>query len=88
VIDARRAEGFAEGHIPGALHAPYKDISAQSTASWDKSALYVTYCSSVTCNASSKAAAALAGLGFKVKELVGGIQSWKEKGHPVEGGKA
>jgi rhodanese-related sulfurtransferase len=83
VIDARRAEGFAEGHIPGALNFTAKDINAQSTSGWDKDALYVTYCGGLTCRASAKAAIKLAGLGFKVKEIPGGIKDWQAKGHAV-----
>jgi rhodanese-related sulfurtransferase len=84
VIDARRAEGFAAGHIPGALNVPAKDITAEATAHWDRDALYVTYCGGLTCNASTKAAEKLAGLGFRVKELTGGIKAWTDKGHSVQ----
>jgi rhodanese-related sulfurtransferase len=80
VIDARRAEGFAEGHIPGALNFTAKDINAQSTAGWDKGALYVTYCGGLTCRASAKTAIKLAGLGFTVKELPGGVKDWTDRG--------
>lgn len=83
VVDARRAEAYAEGHIPGARNITAKDVNAQSTASWDRDALYVTYCGGLTCRASAKTALKLASLGFKVKELPGGIQDWKEKGQEV-----
>jgi rhodanese-related sulfurtransferase len=36
-------------------------------------ALYVTYCDGIGCNASTKGALKLAELGYKVKELMGGI---------------
>jgi rhodanese-related sulfurtransferase len=48
--------------------------------------VYVTYCSGVGCNASAKAAAKLAKLGFKVKERIGGLQWWKEQGYSTEKG--
>jgi rhodanese-related sulfurtransferase len=84
VVDARGAEAFAKGHIPGAINLPAKLITPESTAGFDKHALYVSYCGSVTCRASTRAAEKLAGLGFQVKELLGGIETWQEKGFAVE----
>jgi len=44
----------------------------------------VTYCDGVFCNASTKAAARLAALGFRVKEMLDGMNGWKAEGYPVE----
>jgi len=37
----------------------------------------------IGCNASTKGAYQLARLGFRVKELLGGIDWWRRDGHPV-----
>jgi rhodanese-related sulfurtransferase len=83
LVDARSEAAFAHEHIPQATNHPHRKISQQSTASCDRSALYVAYCDGVGCNASTKAALKLAELGFQVKELIGGIEWWKRDGYPV-----
>jgi len=87
VVDARRAASYERGHIPGALNLYHADINAQSTAAWSKEDLYVTVCTGVGCNASTKAALNLAALGFKVKELIGGMKEWEAEGFDVALGK-
>jgi rhodanese-related sulfurtransferase len=86
LVDARNAEAFAEAHIPGSIHLNAKDITAAAVASFDKNAVYVTYCGGPACNASTKAAEKLAGFGFKVKEFSGGLPKWQEKGYSVQTG--
>ncbi len=84
VIDARSAEAYKREHIPGAVNFSYKTInkdSAQSRLNYDT--LYVTYCDGIGCNASTKGALKLAELGYKVKELIGGIDWWKRDQYPT-----
>ena len=84
VIDARSPEAFAEGHIPGAINFPHRTMNEDSTANLDREALYVTYCDGIGCNASTKGALNMARLGFRVKELMGGLDWWKRDGYPIE----
>ena len=84
VIDARSPEAFAEGHIPGAVSFPHRTMNADSTADLDRDTLYVTYCDGIGCNASTKGALNMARLGFRVKELMGGLDWWKRDGYPIE----
>lgn len=86
LVDARDAESFAKGHIPGSINLNAKDITTAAVASLDKNAVYVTYCGGPACNASTKTAEKLAGLGFKVKEFSGGLPKWQEKGYSVQTG--
>ncbi|MEW5787071.1 MAG: rhodanese-like domain-containing protein [Pseudomonadota bacterium] len=86
VIDARSPEAYAAGHIPGALSLPHRAMDAASTAGLDRQALIVTYCDGIGCNASTKGALNMARLGFRVKELMGGLDWWRRDGHPLEGG--
>ncbi len=84
VIDARSPEAFAEAHIPGAISFPHRTMNEDSTANLDRDALYVTYCDGIGCNASTKGALNMARLGFRVKELMGGLDWWKRDGYPIE----
>lgn len=85
VIDARSPQAYAAEHIPGALSLPHRTMDATTTAHLDRSALVVTYCDGIGCNASTKGALNMARLGFRVKELIGGLDWWKRDGHPTEG---
>lgn len=83
VVDVRSPSAYAAGHIPGAVNIPHRSMSAESTSALDKSALVVAYCDGIGCNASTKGALAMTKLGFKVKELLGGLDWWKRDGHPT-----
>ena len=85
VVDGRSAEAYAREHVPGALNLPHREINAQSTASLDRSKLYVCYCDGIGCNASTKTAFKLLMLGFEVRELIGGLDWWKRDGYATEG---
>lgn len=85
VLDVRSAADYQVCHVPGALHLPHRQISAETTAGFDRNATLVTYCWGPACNAATKAAARLAGLGFRVKEMIGGLEYWRHEGCPVEG---
>ena len=85
VVDTRGAEAYQASHIPGAVNLPHAAIDERVAAGLDADALYVTYCWGPACNASTKGAAALASLGFQVKELLGGLSAWQAEGYSVEG---
>ncbi|MFD5764888.1 rhodanese-like domain-containing protein [Streptomyces sp. NPDC127049] len=85
VVDGRSSESYAAGHIPGAVSIPHRSISQDSLAGLSRAPLYVTYCDGIGCNASTKTAIKLATAGFRVKELIGGLDWWKRDGHPIEG---
>ncbi|MEL7123303.1 MAG: rhodanese-like domain-containing protein [Bacteroidota bacterium] len=84
-IDARQAFGYEKEHIPTAINLPHRDMTFETTKHLDKSKIYVCYCDGIGCNASTKAALKMAKLGFKVKELMGGIEWWKFDGYATEG---
>src|SRR5215469_2046874 len=83
VIDARSREAYVAGHIPGAVSFPHRQMSAETAASLDRSKIYVVYCDGIGCNAWTKGAYKLARLGFRTKELLGGLDWWRRDGHPV-----
>jgi rhodanese-related sulfurtransferase len=84
VVDARTPETFARGDLPNAINLPHRTIDTTTTASLPRDKVIVTYCDGVFCNASTKAAAKLTALGFKVKEMLDGMEGWRKEGYPVE----
>ncbi|QHI34670.1 Thiosulfate sulfurtransferase GlpE [Kordia antarctica] len=86
-VDARQDFGFESEHIPTAINLPHRLMTEESTKHLDKSKTYVCYCDGIGCNASTKGALKMTKLGFKVKELMGGIEWWKFDGYATEGTK-
>jgi rhodanese-related sulfurtransferase len=83
VIDARSRDAYAAAHIPGAVSLPHREMTRETTARLDRGKVYVVYCDGIGCNASTKGAYQLASLGFRVKELLGGLDWWRRDGHPI-----
>jgi rhodanese-related sulfurtransferase len=84
-VDTRRVKSYNKEHIPGALSLPHREINEQSTKDLDKTKTYICYCAGIGCNASTRGALKLAVLGFKVKELTGGLEWWKMDGYETHG---
>jgi len=85
VIDTRAPELYAREHIPGAINLPHRTMSEDTTRALDRDALVVSYCDGIGCNGSTKGALNMTRLGFRVKELIGGLDWWKRDGHPTAG---
>jgi rhodanese-related sulfurtransferase len=85
VIDTRSPADFEARRIAGAINLPYRTMNAETTAHLPKDKVMVTYCWHLGCNASTKGALKLASLGFRVKELVGGLEYFIREGGRVEG---
>ena len=83
LLDVRPADMFAAEHIKGAINIPLVELVSK-LATLPKDKTLVTYCGDLTCGLAPKAALELAQKGFKVMELVGGIDVWNKKGFPVE----
>ena len=85
LVDTRSPEAYGRSHIPGAVNIPHRTMSPATTARLDKEALIVTYCDGIRCNGSTKGALNMVQLGFRVKELIGGLDCWRYDGYPVHG---
>lgn len=83
IVDARSERAYNEEHIKGAINLPYSRMNAETVKHLDRNTIYVTYCDGLGCNASTKGALKLSELNFRVKELIGGIESWKLEGHEI-----
>ena len=84
LIDSRSTQSWDQGHIPGALHLPTALIAEQAERLLDRSVPVVTYCWGPGCNGATRAAHALARLGFQVKEMLGGFEYWAREGFAYE----
>jgi rhodanese-related sulfurtransferase len=85
LVDTRSPEAYEKSHLPGAVNIAHRTMSAATTAHLDKEALIVTYCDGIRCNGSTKGALNMVQLGFRVKELIGGLDCWRFGGYPVKG---
>ncbi|MCH5674545.1 rhodanese-like domain-containing protein [Streptomyces gilvus] len=86
LVDSRSTESWSQGHIPGALHLPTALIPERAERLLDRSVPVVTYCWGPGCNGATRAALALAELGYQVKEMLGGFEYWAREGFAYETG--
>ena len=83
ILDVRSREGYAAGHLPGAVSIPFEELPAR-LRELPKQKDIITYCWNVTCLLCTKAAYVLASKGYRAKEMIGGIAEWEKAGFPVE----
>lgn len=83
LLDSRGREAWAQGHVPGAVHLPGREIAARAAAELDPAVPVVTYCWGPGCNGATRAALALARSGYRVREMLGGFEYWAREGLPV-----
>jgi rhodanese-related sulfurtransferase len=85
VVDARPANEYAAGHIPGALSIPIDDLK-QRLQRLPKSKPYVAYCRGPYCVYADQAVEQLRASGRRARRLAVGLPEWKSAGLPVEVG--
>ena len=83
ILDVRKADEFAEGHIKGAILIDQfqNDFLEQAKAILPVDKTIAIYCRSG--RRSANAAGKLADIGYKCLNLKGGIIAWKDAGKPV-----
>lgn len=85
LADVRSSEAFSKAHVPGAITLPTRSITEERMAAYPRDTLFVVYCAGPHCNGVHRAAVRLAGLGFPVKEMIGGLTGWVDEGLPLQG---
>lgn len=85
VLDVRTADEYKSGHLPNALQANWlnKAEFADRTQHLDKNKTVYIYC--LSGGRSGAAGAALVAQGYKVINMEGGINGWKNASLPLEG---
>ena len=83
LVDVRRPEDYKAGHIPGAVNIPSAELETKYKT-LNKKFRTVVYCYNITCFSAPKAALFLAKKGYWSTELIGGYESYKQAGFPVE----
>ena len=83
ILDVRKVDEFAEGHIKGAILIDQfqSDFVEQAQAKLPKGMTIAVYCRSG--RRSANAAGKLADIGYKCVNLKGGILAWKKADMPV-----
>ena len=84
VVDVRAAEDYQKGHIPGSINLPQERW--QSFDGLRKDRTNVVLCYSVVCHLAAKACYEFAGAGYRVMEMDGGFEAWKEHDLKIEEG--
>lgn len=84
LVDSRGDLSWRQGRIPGAVHLPTADIAARAHQLIHLDVPIVTYCWGPGCNGATRAALEFARRGYRVREMLGGIEYWIREGFPVE----
>ncbi len=85
VVETLRAEHFAQGHLPGAIHIHFEEIAERAPELLpDRDAAIVTYCSNPLCRNSEIAANQLTAMGYtNVRKYADGKDDWRDAGLPL-----
>jgi rhodanese-related sulfurtransferase len=84
LVDSRGDLAWAQGRAVGAVHLPTALIAERAPAEIPLDMPVVVYCWGPGCNGSTRAALAFALLGYRVREMIGGLEYWAREGYPVE----
>lgn len=87
MLDVRNQASWDQGHLPGAIHLPAREIEYRldELPAPDANPNIVVYCWGPGCNGSTKAAFALSQAGYRsVREMIGGFEYWAREGFAVE----
>ncbi len=85
LLDVRTVKEYADGHIAGALNVVWLDKTFKED--FEKQKIKKNKTVAVYCRSGKRSMAAakvLAGMGYQVVNLTGGIMAWQKEGGKVE----
>lgn len=82
VLDVREAGEWEEGHIPGAMNIPFREVGRR-LEELDRDRSLIVVCANG--NRSSLAGSVLESAGFRVSNTLEGMDVWNSSGFPLEG---
>ena len=68
------------------MNLPHAAITREKLEAHAPSTTFVVYCAEPHCNGANKVAVRIARLGYRVKEMIGGIIDWLDEGYPLARG--
>jgi rhodanese-related sulfurtransferase len=80
LVDTRSDASWAQGHVPGAIHLPWRRIASEAAERIPEGTPVVVYCWGPGCNGATHGALEFALLGYPVKEMLGGFEYWVREG--------
>jgi rhodanese-related sulfurtransferase len=80
LLDVREDDEWAAGHAPDARHIPLGELGARAAEVPQDELIYVICRSGMR---SARAAAALAGAGWRAVNVAGGMQEWDAAGRAM-----
>ncbi|HET9073060.1 MAG TPA: MBL fold metallo-hydrolase [Solirubrobacteraceae bacterium] len=83
VLDVRDDNEWAAGHIPGAVHTPYREVSAATLARLEPGVPVAVVCSSGQRSAVAASLLLRAGLTGVIHVADGGVGTWRDAGWPL-----
>jgi len=84
LLDVRSVEEFRDGHIPGAINIPYRQLSGRlDELSGTETSAIVVYCEVGVRASIAEKLLNLAGF-QQVAQLVGHMQAWRDHGLPMD----
>lgn len=86
LLDVRSSEAYRQGHVPGSVSLPHRQITERTLANFHADTLFVVYCTGPHCNGADRAAVQLSRLGRKVKKMLGGMHGWRLEGFATAAG--
>ncbi|HVJ24622.1 MAG TPA: metalloregulator ArsR/SmtB family transcription factor [Burkholderiales bacterium] len=87
ILDARPANEYAAGHIPGAISVPVDELNRR-LKQLPKGKEYVAYCRGPYCVYADRAVELLLAKGRRARRLQDGFPEWRAAGLPVAAGEA
>ncbi|MDD2058861.1 metalloregulator ArsR/SmtB family transcription factor [Pseudomonas sp. GD03860] len=77
LLDVRPADEFAQGHLPGAINIPFRELQ-QRLGELPPSQEVIAYCRGPWCVFSRDAVAALKAGGLRARHFASGIEQWPD----------